>query len=109
METEGETFLRGTQVTDAAGECQIETIFPGFYTGRTSHIHVRVQADGYPELITQLYFPRHAILSVAPEYPGIEEYTTNTEDGWYDEANEMAVTGDVDAGFAASHAIGLRA
>ncbi|HEX3200670.1 MAG TPA: dioxygenase, partial [Actinomycetes bacterium] len=34
-----------------------ETIVPGLYTGRTRHIHVKVQAPDGPVLTTQLYFP----------------------------------------------------
>ncbi len=30
---------------------------PGLYTGRTRHIHVKVQAPNRPVLTTQLYFP----------------------------------------------------
>ena len=30
---------------------------PGLYTGRTRHIHVKVQAPDGPVLTTQLYFP----------------------------------------------------
>ena len=49
--------LRGHQFTDATGAYQLETILPGVYTGRTRHIHVKVQAPGQPVLTTQLYFP----------------------------------------------------
>jgi protocatechuate 3,4-dioxygenase beta subunit len=35
----------------------LETILPGLYTGRTRHIHVKVQAPNGPILTTQLYFP----------------------------------------------------
>ncbi|MBX5493665.1 MAG: dioxygenase, partial [Chloroflexi bacterium] len=49
--------LRGHQYTDTAGRYTLETIVPGLYTGRTRHIHVRVQAPGGPVLTTQLYFP----------------------------------------------------
>ncbi|KPI36225.1 uncharacterized protein AB675_8848 [Cyphellophora attinorum] len=34
------TFLRGIQQTDASGVVQFETIFPGHYTGRATHIHL---------------------------------------------------------------------
>lgn len=34
------TFLRGIQQTDANGVAQFESIFPGHYTGRATHIHV---------------------------------------------------------------------
>lgn len=49
--------LRGHQFTDAEGRFRLETIVPGIYTGRTRHIHVKVQAPGGRILTTQLYFP----------------------------------------------------
>jgi len=49
--------LRGHQFTDASGRYRLETIVPGVYTGRTRHIHVRVQAPEGRVLTTQLYFP----------------------------------------------------
>jgi protocatechuate 3,4-dioxygenase beta subunit len=49
--------LRGHQFTDAQGRYSLETIMPGIYTGRTRHIHVKVQAPNQPVLTTQLYFP----------------------------------------------------
>jgi protocatechuate 3,4-dioxygenase beta subunit len=49
--------LRGHQFTKADGGYRLETIVPGLYTGRTRHIHVKVQAPNRPVLTTQLYFP----------------------------------------------------
>ncbi len=49
--------LRGHQFTDEQGRYSLETIVPGNYAGRTSHIHVKVQAPGQPILTTQLFFP----------------------------------------------------
>ncbi len=49
--------LRGHQFTDEQGQYFLETIMPGLYTGRTRHIHVKVQALNQPVLTTQLYFP----------------------------------------------------
>ncbi len=49
--------LRGHQLTDSTGHYQLTTIAPGLYTGRTEHIHVKVQAPGGPVLTTQLFFP----------------------------------------------------
>jgi protocatechuate 3,4-dioxygenase beta subunit len=49
--------LRGHQFADAQGRYRLETVFPGLYSGRTRHIHVRVQAPNQPILTTQLYFP----------------------------------------------------
>ena len=52
--------LRGHQFTDARGRFRLETIVPGLYTGRTRHIHVKVQAPRSSVLTTQLYFPGEA-------------------------------------------------
>jgi protocatechuate 3,4-dioxygenase beta subunit len=49
--------LRGHQFSDAKGGWRLETVVPGIYTGRTRHIHVKVQAPNRPVLTTQLYFP----------------------------------------------------
>jgi protocatechuate 3,4-dioxygenase beta subunit len=49
--------LRGHQFTDAAGRWRLDTIIPGLYTGRTKHIHVKVQRPGGDVLTTQLFFP----------------------------------------------------
>jgi protocatechuate 3,4-dioxygenase beta subunit len=49
--------LRGHQFADDQGVWAIETIVPGLYTGRTRHIHVKVQPPGGRVLTTQLYFP----------------------------------------------------
>ena len=49
--------LRGHQYADAQGRYRLSTIVPGAYSGRTRHIHVRVQPSGGRLLTTQLYFP----------------------------------------------------
>ena len=49
--------LRGHQYTDENGRYQLVTVVPGLYTGRTEHIHVKVQAPNGPVLTTQLFFP----------------------------------------------------
>ncbi len=50
--------LRGHLFTDAQGRYRLETIVPGLYSGRTRHLHVKVQARRPgPVLTTQLYLP----------------------------------------------------
>jgi protocatechuate 3,4-dioxygenase beta subunit len=49
--------LRGHQFTNRLGQYSLETIIPGGYSGRTRHIHVRVQPSGGSILTTQLFFP----------------------------------------------------
>ncbi len=48
---------RGHQYTDAAGNYRFITNRPTMYTGRTEHIHVKVQGQNTQLLTTQLYFP----------------------------------------------------
>ena len=49
--------FRGHQFTNAKGQYSLLTVVPGLYTGRTRHIHVKVQAPRQPVLTTQLFFP----------------------------------------------------
>jgi protocatechuate 3,4-dioxygenase beta subunit len=44
--SEGETYLRGIQLTDGNGLAELATIYPGQYPGRTTHIHVKVHIGG---------------------------------------------------------------
>ena len=50
------TFLRGIQMTDSGGEAVFRTIFPGWYTGRAVHIHVKVHVGGSDTYTGQLFF-----------------------------------------------------
>jgi protocatechuate 3,4-dioxygenase beta subunit len=56
VDTRGRTFLRGLQVTDAGGAAEFATIYPGWYPGRTTHIHFKVHVDDQTYLTSQLYF-----------------------------------------------------
>lgn len=51
------TFLRGVQRTDAKGVAVFRTIYPGWYPGRTVHVHVKVALGGNVVHTGQLYFP----------------------------------------------------
>ena len=55
--TEGLTFLRGIQRTDKTGLALFKTIYPGWYPGRTVHIHVQVHVGGSVVHTGQLFFP----------------------------------------------------
>lgn len=52
----GLTYLRGYQMTDANGEVNFVTIFPGWYTGRICHIHFQVYVSSSYAAISQLTF-----------------------------------------------------
>jgi protocatechuate 3,4-dioxygenase beta subunit len=88
-----QTFLRGSQLTDAAGMVEFRTIYPGWYPGRTVHIHLMVHAEAVT-LTSQLYFPDEVsdrVLSLAPyaERPGRD--TTNKTDEIFPTGGDPAV------------------
>ena len=77
-------FLRGAQVTDADGIARFTTVYPGWYQGRTVHVHAKVHLDAASELTTQLYFD-DAVTSAAYAGPPYDERpgrdTFNDSDG----------------------------
>jgi protocatechuate 3,4-dioxygenase beta subunit len=54
---QAQTFLRGIQTTNSGGEVTFTTIYPGWYQGRATHIHVEVTVDGRSVKVTQIAFP----------------------------------------------------
>jgi len=52
----GLTYLRGYQFTDANGEVDFTTIFPGWYSGRICHIHFQVYVSSAYAAISQMTF-----------------------------------------------------
>ena len=57
VSTKGQKFLRGTQTTGDTGVVHFTTIYPGWYRGRTTHIHFKVLLDAKAMLTGQMYFP----------------------------------------------------
>jgi protocatechuate 3,4-dioxygenase beta subunit len=55
--TGSQTFMRGIQRTDKDGLALFRTIYPGWYQGRTVHIHVKVYLGGRTVHTGQLFFP----------------------------------------------------
>jgi len=56
--TINQTWLRGYQKTDKNGECTFRSIFPGWYTGRITHLHLKVYIDNTNVLTTNCFFPK---------------------------------------------------
>lgn len=86
VDTSGQTFLRGWQKTDASGIVSFATIYPGWYHGRTTHIHFKVFPDENSVMTGQLFFPDSVsdqiFTTVAPynDRPGNRD-TSNAGDG----------------------------
>lgn len=56
--TVGKKFLRGYQLTDKNGLVEFTTVYPGWYEGRTIHIHIKIRTfenDYDTEWTSQLY------------------------------------------------------
>jgi protocatechuate 3,4-dioxygenase beta subunit len=87
------SFLRGRQATNAVGMVEFRTIYPGWYPGRTVHIHLMVSSADRA-LTSQLYFPDPLTDTVhaRPPYsqrPGRD--TTNHTDVIFPKGGEPAV------------------
>lgn len=90
FDTKGKQFLRGYQLTDAQGEARFTTIYPGWYEGRTVHIHFKVRspAGRHPAYVftSQLYFDdalTDRVYEVAPYSGRKARSTRNAADGIY--------------------------
>jgi len=107
------TFLRGLQKTDANGRAAFNTVYPGWYQGRATHIHIEVFVNGSLVKTTQMAFPED--VSAAVYAQGVyasrgQNTTTNSRDGVFSDgvANELAtITGTVTSGLTAALQIGI--
>jgi protocatechuate 3,4-dioxygenase beta subunit len=102
-------FLRGRQTTDSNGLVTFTSIFPGWYSGRATHIHVHAyNSSGTSLKVTQIAFPEGsgtALASVAGYTKGMTGYTYNASDNVFSDgyALELAtVTGNTTDGFVLS-------
>lgn len=71
ISTVGQRFLRGTQRADRHGRVLFATIYPGWYDGRTAHVHYKVFAEGKPVSVGQIYFPddlNRFVFTTVPPY-----------------------------------------
>ena len=89
-------FLRGTQFVGSDGVATFRTIYPGWYRGRTPHIHLKAFLDGRSVLTTQLYFPdalsEYIYSNVAAYKRPSERDTVNTTDGVLSETSNGRAT-----------------
>jgi len=84
--TVGQRFLRGYQVTDRGGEARFLTIYPGWYPGRTVHIHFKIRTDPTAArglaFTSQLYFDDALTdrVHTASPYAGRGQRSTRNQD-----------------------------
>lgn len=112
--TSTQQWLRGYQITDSTGKVTFQTIVPGWYSGRTTHIHLRVRST-YAEgsatddetNTTQCFFDQTFVdtldTTVAPYSTEGQNPTTNAGDRVYAQqesgANVLPLTGDTTNGY----------
>jgi protocatechuate 3,4-dioxygenase beta subunit len=109
----GQTYLRGLQTTDASGAVTFNTLYPGWYDGRATHIHVEVYINGASVKVTQIAFPESVTAAVYAS--GVyaargQNPTGNARDNVFSDgvADELATVGGSPAsGYNATLTIGI--
>jgi len=119
--TDKNTFLRGIQLTDADGAASFRTIFPGFYQGRTNHIHFKVRLGGragksykagHTAHVGQVFFPEALaarLMAQAPYSRHRIHRTTQDEDGIFSGQDGAACIASIKELRAGKPEAGLRA
>jgi len=114
--TDGLTYLRGYQVTDANGLVIFKTIFPGWYSGRTVHIHVMIRTFSSSgtqtfEFTTQLFFDPSLTLQIianAPYSTRGNPDTTNSTDNIYNSETLLGLTSASGGGYTTTITLGVQ-
>ena len=113
--TVGQTYLRGYQITDSNGQVSFKTIYPGWYSGRTVHIHVMVRTFSSSgavasETTTQLFFDdslTDQVFANAPYNSRGQRNTRNSQDGIYNSATQLSLQSS-GSGYASAITIGIQ-
>lgn len=117
--TDTDTFLRGIQLTDVRGLARFATIYPGWYRGRTVHIHVKVHVGGdtvgHVVHTGQLYFNDSLTSRVYGHAPyksrAAARDTFNRTDGIYQQGGAqsmLSVHRDGKGGYVGTITLGVR-
>lgn len=117
FDTTGQEFLRGHQRTNGAGEAKFLTIYPGWYPGRTVHIHFKVRVPAgsarASEFTSQLYFDDALTDRVHRSAPYASKgagRTRNLGDGIYRRGGDQLILAaqPVGQGYEAMFSLGLQ-
>jgi uncharacterized protein (TIGR03437 family) len=117
VNTLGQKFLRGYQITGTDGEVTFTTIYPGWYSGRTIHIHIRVRTYSgttvLSNFVSQIFFDEttnNTVLANSNYSRSSNRDTSNSNDMVYNVANNTRMlataSGSVSAGYTASITMG---
>jgi protocatechuate 3,4-dioxygenase beta subunit len=110
-----QTYLRGIQTTNSNGDVTFTTIYPGWYQGRATHIHVEVTMAGRSVKVTQIAFPESVNNTVHASGVYASRGTnpiSNLSDGIFSDSLSSEIvtpTGSVGGGYAATFQVGITA
>lgn len=99
VEGDDERYLRGAQVTNRDGIAEFVTIYPGWYPGRTVHVHVKVAPSNAAVVTTQVFTTREfdeEVYASAPYDRRPDRDTYNEDDGIFDESLILTLREDGD-------------
>jgi protocatechuate 3,4-dioxygenase beta subunit len=107
------TFLRGVQPMNASGVASFITVYPGWYQGRATHIHVEVMVNGRSVKTTQIAFPEDVNNTVYAS--GVyaskgQNPTRNSNDMVFSDgvSSELAtISGNTSSGYTATFTVGV--
>jgi protocatechuate 3,4-dioxygenase beta subunit len=116
------TFLRGIQITAPDGSVTFRIVFPGFYMGRTNHIHFKIRIDGreanntyaagHISHVGQVFFSEEIATQLMQHEPYTHHKihrTTQSEDHVFSDQNGQLQIANLKPLYAADFSKGLRA
>ena len=95
-DTTGGTFMRGTQFADARGEAAFRSVYPGWYRGRTTHVHFKIFIGERDMLTGQMYFPDALSQYI---YANVGAYRRKLLRDTFNGNDELALTDTTRGGF----------
>jgi protocatechuate 3,4-dioxygenase beta subunit len=90
--TNNDTFLRGRQATNADGQVTFQTIYPGWYTLRTPHVHLKIFEGDNCNTTTQLYLPEN----LNQDLYGTEDYARNADQDTFNKTDPVIASAEGD-------------
>jgi len=112
VNTSGQKFLRGYQITDGFGQVKFTTIYPGWYRGRTVHIHFKIRAKNNYDFTSQLFFDdalSDRVFAQTPYNTKGDRGVRNQNDGIFRQSGDSLIlkVGSAGTGYSATFDIGL--
>ncbi|MBL7815172.1 MAG: T9SS type A sorting domain-containing protein [Saprospiraceae bacterium] len=108
----GKSYCRGYATTNSNGQVTFNTIFPGWYQGRLTHIHVEVYIGGVLKRTSQFAFPLDSVAGSETRLVNVANGQGNNtitaysgdnvfSDGYTEQL--LTLSGSVAAGYTATH------